>query len=159
MRWASSSVASRWDFTPWTLSPKPPSGTGPRGQPARCAAPAAEAALSDTGRRHVGRWLASPTSCCLHGPGSNGLLPSATDAWAGRGNPCAEAAAEADGPPTRQPDQSERGRQRPRTDKTVPRGRLRDTCRRLRSRAGLVLELPSKGRLRKRFGGIQASTA
>ncbi|SDN47345.1 hypothetical protein SAMN05428965_0545 [Geodermatophilus sp. DSM 45219] len=37
---------------------------------------------------------------CLRRPGSNGQLPSTTDAWARRGNPCAEAAAKAVGPPT-----------------------------------------------------------
>lgn len=42
-------------------------------------------------------WHAHPG--CLHRPGSNGQLPSTTDAWARRGNPCAEAAAKADGPP------------------------------------------------------------
>ena len=45
----------------------------------------------------VYRWRAHPG--CLHRPGSNGLLPSTTDAWARRGNPCAEAAAKAVGPP------------------------------------------------------------
>jgi hypothetical protein len=42
-------------------------------------------------------WRAYPG--CLHGPDSNGLLPSTTDAWARRGNPCAEAVAKAVGPP------------------------------------------------------------
>jgi hypothetical protein len=41
----------------------------------------------------------APTPGCLHRPGSNGQLPSTTDAWARRGNPCAEAAAKAVGPP------------------------------------------------------------
>lgn len=43
-------------------------------------------------------WHAYPG--CLHGPVSIGLLPSTTNAWARRGNQCAEAAAKADGPPT-----------------------------------------------------------
>lgn len=36
---------------------------------------------------------------CPHGPDSNGLLPSTTGVRAGLGNPYAEAAAKADGPP------------------------------------------------------------
>lgn len=43
-------------------------------------------------------WRAYPG--CLHGPDSNGQLTSTTDAWARRGDPFAEAAAKADGPPT-----------------------------------------------------------
>jgi hypothetical protein len=42
----------------------------------------------------------APPPGCLHRPGSNGQLPSTTDAWARRGNPCAEAAAKAVGPPS-----------------------------------------------------------
>src|SRR4051812_31581592 len=43
-------------------------------------------------------WRAYPGR--LHGPDSNGQLPSTTDSWPGEAKPCAEAAAKADGPPT-----------------------------------------------------------
>lgn len=46
-----------------------------------------------------GLGIAMPLPGCLHRPDSNGLPPSTTDARARRGNPCVEAAAEADGPP------------------------------------------------------------
>jgi hypothetical protein len=45
-------------------------------------------------------WFRRAHPGCLRRPGSNGQLPSTTDARARRGNRCAEAAAKAVGPPT-----------------------------------------------------------